>query len=131
MELRTHGLSLRLDSSPPDADGWFACVATVEVPGFSGVFPCWLQRPELELFQRQLLAMLQQEGVPSVADLNSIEPGIDLHLASNRSGQIRGRYSFQNFDSPGQPMLSGEFEMDLSYVPGLLSQIATLLREAT
>ncbi len=128
MRLRTHGLSLSLDFSPPNAEDWLACHVTVQVPGFSGTFPCRVWRSDLESFHRQLVRMGEQIGVPSAADLTSTDPGIDLHFSMNRAGRIEGGYAFQNFDSTGRPTLSGVFAMDQSYLPGLAAQIAELLR---
>src|SRR5262249_49443027 len=129
MQLRTHGLNLAIDFSSPNDDDWLACHVTVEVPGFSGAFPCWMWRSDLESFHRQLVRMVEQVGVTSAAaNLTSTDPGIDLHFSMNRAGQIEGRYALQNFDSPGQATLSGSFEMDQSYLPGLVAQAVELLR---
>jgi hypothetical protein len=128
MELRTPGLALTLDFTPPDEDNWLACQVSVEVPGFSGDFPCCVWQSELDSFHRQLVRMSEQVGHPSTADLTSTDPGIDLHLSMNQAGQIEGRYALQNFDSPGQPTLSGFFQMDQSYLPSLLAQVVKLLQ---
>jgi hypothetical protein len=127
MELRTHGLTLTLAFSPPNEEGWLACQVAVEVPGFSGTFPCWVWRSDLESFHRQLVQMIDQVGQPAAANLTSTDPGIDLRFSMNRAGQIEGRYALQNFDSPGQPTLSGLFQMDQSYLPELLGEVERLL----
>jgi hypothetical protein len=93
MQLRTHGLNLILDFSPPNDEAWLAGHVTVEVPGFSGAFPCWVWQSDLELFHRQLIQMIEQVGIPSAAHLTSTDPGIDLHLSMSRAGQIEGRYT--------------------------------------
>jgi hypothetical protein len=131
VELRTHGLALTLDFSPPNDEDRMACNVAVEVPGFSGEFRCWVWRPDLQSFHRQLVQMIEQVGVASSAKLTSTDPGIDLRFSLNRAGRIEGRYALQNFDTPGQPTLSGDFQMDQSYLPGLLAQVAELLEPET
>jgi hypothetical protein len=81
MELRTHGLALTLDFSPPNEDDWLACHVTVEVPGFSGKYPCWVWRSDLQSFHQQLLQMIERVGQPSAANLTSTDPGIDLRFS--------------------------------------------------
>jgi hypothetical protein len=122
-------MALNLDLSPPDQEGWFGCEVTVEVPGFSGHFRCDVWRVDLQSFQRQIREMIDRIGSPSTANLAWTDPGIDLHFSMNTRGQILGRYVFQNFDTTGQATLSGEFQMDQSYLPGLSAQVAEVLRQ--
>jgi hypothetical protein len=128
MELRTHGLALTLDFSEPDSEGWMRCEVIVQVPGFSGKFQCEVLRGEWTCFRDELAKMAKHVGIPSSANLTTIEPGIELHLNMNRMGQIEGRYVLWNFDTPGQPSLSGVFELDQSYLPGLLNEVDNATR---
>jgi len=66
--------------------------------------------------------MVKQIGQPCSASLVTTDPGIELHLNMNRVGQIEGRYELRNFRSNG-PSLSGVFEMDQSYLPGLIEDV--------
>ncbi len=123
MELRTHGLALILDLSRPNDEGWMRCDVKVQVPGFFGEFQCWVWRVDWDCFRDELAQMVKQVGHPCSARFATTDPGIELHLNMNRKGQIEGRYVLQNFNSSGQPSLSGVFEMDQSYLPHFLDEI--------
>jgi hypothetical protein len=116
-----------MNFSSPDDEGWFICEVIVEVQGFSGEYQCYVWLPDLECFHQELIRMIEQLGQPSTANLTTTEPGIDLHFSMNKSGHIEGQYAFENFDTAGCPKLSGVFQMDQSYLAGLVKQIAKLL----
>jgi hypothetical protein len=123
MELRTNGLALILDLTHPDEEGWMRCDVETQVPGFLGKFQCEVWLPDLKCFQKELAQMVEQVGHPCSASFATTEPGIKVYLSMNPYGQIQGRYVLKNFDSPGQPSLSGDFEMDQSYLPHLLEEV--------
>ena len=119
---------LRIDLSDPTEEGWMTCHVTAEVPGFAGVFNCWLWRCDLQGFRSQLADMIAHVGRPSSAELVGTEPGIDLRLSMDAMGRIEGRYTLQHFDALGSPALAGGFEMDQTYLAPLLGQVDKSLR---
>jgi hypothetical protein len=63
-----------------------------------------------------------------MARLCSAEPDIDVELNTNARGHIVGSYRFESERRNGTPtVLSGEFEMDQSFIPDLTKQLEELV----
>jgi hypothetical protein len=77
----------------------------------------------LDCFQKELAQMVKQIGRPCSASLTTTEPGIKLYLTMNVYGQIQGRYVLQDYNCTGQATLSGDFEMDQSFLPHLIDEV--------
>jgi hypothetical protein len=131
IELHSHGLHLELTiSGPPTDEDWLRATVRVEVPGFAGEYSCQLQTRDLERFAVQLENMHRTTGSESTAELSSAEPGIRIVLRSNRFGQVGGLFELESQRPGGVPtLLSGPFEMDQSYLPGLVRSIMNAVHE--
>ncbi len=114
--------------SKADAEDWAKVNLTVRCNGFRGDFVAWLQTEDVQRFKSELTTMLQSLGTPAKARLCSAEPDIDVELTSDRRGHIIGSYRFQSERINGTPtVLSGEFEMDQSFIPDLIRQLQELV----
>lgn len=130
IDLRTHGLALTVDLSPPNADGWMGAHVNAEAPGFTCDYRFLLWRPDLEQFESTLKQMLESVGQAHSCVLSSTEPGLELQLDMDRLGHVAGSYRLQHFNAPGQPALSGDFEMDQTFIRPLLDQVRDALLSA-
>ncbi|HTN71038.1 MAG TPA: hypothetical protein VMO00_08095 [Methylomirabilota bacterium] len=129
MELKASGLQMILvPYQKADAEDWAKVTVTVTCSGFQGEFVAWLQSEDLRRFRSDLLTMYRVVGVPGSARLCSAEPGIDIELIMDARGHIVGLYRFESERVNGTPtMLSGELEMDQSFIPALTKQLDELI----
>jgi hypothetical protein len=130
MELRTNGLLAVFSFTSPDCEGWMWCKAVVDVPGFHGEYEFQLERVNLEMFRSQLAHALDPSNWPCQACFISTDPGIDLSLQVERSGQITGHYRFHNYNAGGAT-LTGSFGMDQTFLKPLLAEVDRSLAETT
>jgi hypothetical protein len=98
------------------------------VAGFSGQFEAWLELADLRRFAEQLSQLHTYVGRGGTARLCSAEPDIDIDLQMNSRGHITGKYAFESERRDGVPTsLTGQFEMDQSYLPDLEKGVRTLI----
>lgn len=131
MELRAEGLVFSIMFIlPPDEEGWMWCNAIVNVPGFRGDLDFQIMRGDLEAFRSQLAAATEPPSWPRDVRLASTEPGIDLSFRVEATGQVVGEYQFFG-QGPQSAVLSGTFRMDQTYLRPILTQVDSVLAEAT
>jgi hypothetical protein len=128
MELKSTGLQLKLmPYLKADAEDWAKVTVNVECNGFRGEFVAWLQSQDVRRFSAELATMYGSVGTPATARLCSPEPDIDVELNMDVRGHIVGSYRFESERRNGTPtVLSGEFEMDQSFIPDLTKQLEAL-----
>jgi hypothetical protein len=126
MELRAEGLAFSIMFTPPDDEGWMWCNAIVNVPGFRGDVDFHMLRSDLECFHAGLSAAMVASNWPCEVHLESTDPGVDLSLHVERTGQINGDYQFGGRGAY-RPVISGSFAMDQTYLGPLLAQVEQLL----
>jgi hypothetical protein len=131
MKLRAEGLDLDLQCvRAADDEGWCRILALVTVPGFTGKYEAWLQTVDLKRFCEEVTVLHKKVGQVSQARLCSAEPDIDIKLVMDLRGHIQGEYAFESERRDGIPtVLTGRFDMDQSYLPGLLKTTKNLLAE--
>ena len=113
--------------SKADSEGWARVTVTLACYGFHGDFIAWLQVEDIRRFEAELLSMYRKIGNPSTARLCSREPDIHVELESDVRGHITGSYRLESERRNGTPtVLSGGFEMDQSFIPGLTQQLHEL-----
>ena len=128
MELKATGLQMKLALySKADAEDWAKVTLNISCTGFRGEFIAWLQTEDVRRFKAELMTMYQSVGSPAAARLCSAEPDIDVELTMDPRGHIVGVYRFESERINGTPtVLSGEFQMDQSFIPGLTKQLEEL-----
>ncbi|KRH99694.1 hypothetical protein [Curvibacter sp. PAE-UM] len=131
MKIATRGLELELVVlRPADEEGWCRVRASVQVPGFDGEIEAWLQTDDLSRFAAELRALDENVGQPGSARLASAEPDIELVISTQRLGAISGRYRLESERREGVPtVLSGAFDADQSFLPGMVDDVKALLSE--
>jgi len=129
MELNATALQMKLTPySKADAEDWAKVTLSVRCNGFRGEFVAWLQTEDVQRFKSELMTMYQSVGTPARARLCSAEPDIDVELTSDTRGHIVGSYRFESERINGTPtVLSGEFEVDQSFIPDLAKQLEELV----
>ncbi|CAD1786724.1 hypothetical protein CPBF426_30260 [Xanthomonas arboricola pv. juglandis] len=129
MKISAHGLDLELKPRSAASDeGWFRVNVSARTTGFEGSFDAWLQTDDIVAFESELSLLYKNFGQPGTAALASAEPDIKIVLTIDRLGSIVGNYWLESERPGGVPtQLSGRFEADQSYIPGLLSDLETLL----
>jgi hypothetical protein len=108
-------------------EDWLNCDVELFVPGFTGAFSAYLQLADFTRFLSELREMYTRIGLSRKAALQGVEPGISIELTSDKLGAISGKYEFVNF--PGNNKLTGNFSMDQSYLPSLVTDIETILQK--
>ena len=126
MELHAHGLMFKIGFFVPGRDGWMNCRAIVNAPGVRGEFDFGMMRVDLESFRSDLEKALAVVNWPCGVRLVSTDPGIDLSFRVERTGQVRGTFQFGGCGT-SYAMLSGEFEMDQTFLGPLHSQLVEML----
>jgi hypothetical protein len=131
MKLTTTGLTIELQPRRRvDDEDWVRVQVLVKANGFRGDFEAWLQLGDLEHFALELGAMHEQVGKPATATLASAEPDIHIKLTMQALGAISGTYALESERPTGTPtLLSGAFEIDQSYLPGLRQSVEALMVE--
>lgn len=122
------GLQMKLAPySKADAEDWAKVTLSIKCNGFRGEFVAWLQTQDVRRFGAELMTMYQSVGKPAIARLCSAEPDIDVELNMDARGHIVGNYRFESERINGtRTVLSGEFEMDQSFLPDLANQVEDL-----
>src|SRR5689334_2227759 len=128
MELISAGLQMKLRPYlKADSEDWAKVTVDVNCNGFRGEFVAWLQLQDVRRFKAELAAMYESVGIPTKARLCSAEPDIDVELNMDVRGHIVGSYRFESERRNGIPtVLSGEFEIDQSFLPDLTKQVDAL-----
>jgi hypothetical protein len=102
----------------------------LETNGFVGDFEAWLQLGDLERFANEIGAMYESVGKSSTAVLASAEPDIQINLAMQSLGGTVGTYALESERPNGIPtVLSGEFNIDQSFLPSLRQSIYSLIAD--
>jgi hypothetical protein len=114
--------------TPPDKEGWMWCNAIINSPGFRGDVDFQMLRSDLDTFHAQLSNSLESASWPCKVRLASTDPGIDLTLHVERTGQVVGNYQFGGRGAY-RPVLSGAFAMDQTYLRPLLTQVEQLIAD--
>jgi hypothetical protein len=109
-------------------DDWLSCQVNVIVPGFTGSLKCDLEHSALVKFHNQLVKIVENPGKEHSAHLSGRDPGIDILMDVNASGQVSVRYTFINWVGKLNPELSGAFETHQSYIPNLVREINQTLK---
>jgi hypothetical protein len=120
-------IELRLRRTVDDED-WVRVQVLAAANGFHGDFEAWLQLGDLVRFREEIEVMHSYVGQALAATLSSAEPGIKIELNMQPLGGIEGTYAFESERPTGTPtVLSGGFEIDQSYLPGLRDSLADLI----
>lgn len=131
MKINTHGLTLEVVAQETaDEEGWCRVHVHALAPGFEGNFDAWLQTCDLDRFGTEIGHLYDAVGQPGTATLASTEPDIEVVLTMGRMGGISGRYRLESERRDGEAtVLSGAFEIDQSFLPGLQGSVQALLAE--
>jgi hypothetical protein len=131
IEFRADGLALKIAAySPAGSEDWPTVLVKSSSNGFQGEFIAWLQTEDLTRFATELSRMVTDLGQELTATLASAEPDLNIELKLDRHGRIKGRYRFESErrDAGIPTVLSGQFEMDQTYIPLLLMQVHELTK---
>lgn len=132
--INTDGLKLKFNVTDRTIEGsggpyleWFQIEINAIVPGFTAEIEWAVMQNELLNFRESLSTM--NKLVPgAIAELKSIEPGLQLRLKLGGRGQIDGEYLIANrFRDPEGAILQGSFGLDQSYLPKIMSEVDSLL----
>ena len=111
-----------------DDEDWVRVQVLAETNGFRGDLEAWLQLGDLVRFRDEIEVMHSSAGQALTATLASAEPDIKVELNMQSLGGIEGTYALESERPTGTPtVLSGGFEIDQSYLPGLRDSIADLI----
>ena len=137
MKLRTHGLALEVEiesrthdpSADEPYDDWLRCEARIEVPSFAGTAHWNAQATDFRRFRNALQLLTDSCGAKGEAELAGVEPGMRISLVMHTTGQITGKYEFSDYAGAGAgaPTLTGEFELDQTFLPDLIRGVHSIL----
>ena len=131
MNLNTPAIQLHLSPRQrSDAEDWCRVQVVADTRRFNANFEAYIQSADLENFANQLRILHHNPGVVATASLASAEPNIFLQLTMQRLGIIHGKYELQSEEEHcGSAKLSGTFEADQSFLPGLEASVRELILE--
>ena len=114
------------DSGGPYLE-WFQVQVNASTPGFTAEIEWAVMPKKIEIF-RDALTQMNKLLPDTIAELKSVEPGIELRLKLGTKGQIDGEFLIANrFRDPEGAVLQGSFGFDQSYLPKIISEVDSLL----
>jgi len=116
------------DRNKPYLD-WLVCNVVVSLPNFKGQFRWSVMPSELESLAADLNMMYTEFPTPSKFTFEPVEPNIVLSFELTPTGQIIGSFAFYP-DFREEQVLKGSFDIDQSYLPGIIESIRTLLKSS-
>ena len=128
-ELEAQGLSLRLQFTGPDQEGWLVVFADVSADPFSGAYAFGMESEELGRLVRDLEHLERSVGKESEIAWENCEGNMRLELSLDSQGQIAAAYRFAAGLGWEGAVLSGEFRADQSYLRGWIRQFEQVQRE--
>ena len=118
------------DSGGPYLE-WFQVQVNASTPGFTAEIEWAVMPKKIEIF-RDALTQMNKLLPDTIAELKSVEPGIELRLKLGTKGQIDGEFLIANrFRDPEGAVLQGSFGFDQSYLPKIISEVDSLLSYPT
>lgn len=106
---------------------WFQVQVNASTPGFTAEIEWAVMPKEIQIF-RDALTQMNKLLPDTIAELKSVEPGIELRLKLGTRGQIDGEFLIANrFHDPEGAVLQGSFGFDQSYLPKIISEVDSLL----
>jgi hypothetical protein len=116
------------DRNKPYLD-WLICNVVISLPNFEGQFRWFVMPSELESLAADLSMMYTEFPTPSKFTFEPVEPNIVLSFEITRTGHIIGNFAFYP-DFTDEQVLKGSFDIDQSYLPGIVDSIRTLLKSS-
>lgn len=131
MEIKTHGLDLRIRVSPPGREDWMITTVEVKVPNFEGAFRSTIQSVEFSSLIDALKKLHAAIGTECAVSWGNMEENILLELNLAARGHIRGRYRLSSDNFSAGPTLEGHFDADQTYLEGWIRQAEQDLRHVS
>jgi len=118
----------RVEAAGGPYGDWIHLSLEIIARPFSGTLNWAALFNEFLSFKEQLEKLNKDLNPGDTAKLEGVEPGVQIELVLEKTGEVRGSYSvsthYTDFDGP---LLTGKFEMDQSYLPRIISAIGDLL----